>query len=126
MTDVTPRGEPVDLRALQRTAVLVKAAELVRHAKIFPPFGSDVFRLPWREFDDTPRCHFWNRWVHRRQRKADRMFLLPALWKNARNRMTAARAFDTHCKGERHWNCQCFRDEINAIVNETIKRWADA
>lgn len=71
-------------------------------------------------------CHWWNRWYHRRLRKADLEILLPALRLNAERRATqyyvrysegwerevsrlTSDMFNFHCSlpNEKHWRCDC-------------------
>lgn len=64
-----------------------------------------------------PRCGWWNRWLHRRRREADVLYLLPAFQLaalQAGHDLVAAesyvdRAFELHktLPGEEHWRCAC-------------------
>jgi hypothetical protein len=56
-------------------------------------------------------CHWWNRWLHKKKREADKEFLLyPMLEKipkeDTKKRLEAFRGFIWQ-KGQFHWFCDC-------------------
>lgn len=73
-------------------------------------------------------CRWWNRWLHRKKREADTIWLLPALQAAAMERTTedhmidpdgwerdvqarvdAGFALHKQLPGQEHWHCDCAR-----------------
>lgn len=74
-------------------------------------------------------CYWWNRWLHRRRREADVLFLLPALrlraemaskeavfteaWsRDIDRRIDAAMALHKTLPGNEHWHCECSQETM--------------
>ena len=67
----------------------------------------------------TTKCHWWNRWYHRRLREIDVLVLLPAFQLSVLKRIEEGRKldldqtvdemFDLHksLPGQEHWRCEC-------------------
>lgn len=79
------------------------------------------------------KCYWWNRWYHRRQREidvdilfqefdkaAERKLYMECLqgtliWKE-RKEILVSKAIRYHKEGEKHWNCQCAKEDENDML----------
>jgi hypothetical protein len=66
------------------------------------------------------KCHWWNRWWHRKLRKIDRREMMPALERAAARYGPAEHAQEVleiawegfkRDKGQEHWRCECALEE---------------
>lgn len=72
-------------------------------------------------------CGWWNRWLHRRSRDADVLFLLPSIRLAAEMRASnedeierlvdAGFAVHASLPGQEHWRCECARQESPLAVD---------
>jgi hypothetical protein len=62
-------------------------------------------------------CPWWIRWWHRRQRQADRAFIVPLLVGAARAETDAGAAFRIFIAqpGQEHWWCPCGEGERREV-----------
>jgi hypothetical protein len=121
-------AEPCNLPRPEAYAIVRRLARERTGVSPHAPVGQiqtlRVSRLPagaQREGGRIMKCGWWNRWLHRRLRNADVLFLLPAL--RLRAEMGARteheieqlidQGFQLHASmpGQEHWRCECARQE---------------
>lgn len=67
------------------------------------------------------KCSWYSRWMHRRQRRIDLQFMLPALRLKAGSERVAQAAFDIFKKqtGQEHWRCECAKHEAELEAQQS-------
>lgn len=68
------------------------------------------------------KCHWWNRWRHRRLRLTDRRFMIPLLVGApglTNKQRAAAVSLFLWDRGQEHWHCACSGNETAEVLAST-------